>query len=270
MNSGTWLDPGFKVGLGNRRLAIQDLSPAGHMPMTDGQRWITYNGEVYNFEQLRQELEGLGHSFRSGSDTEVILAAYRQWGTDCVQRFRGMFAFAIFDPTQEGRLFLARDHFGIKPLCWTQVDGTFIFASEIRALLASGLVSWRLDRQAVWDFLSIGSVIPPQTIFEQVHALLPGHAMTVVNGKLTDWTWWDLADNAQRVVVPSDFQEASREVRRLLDESIRLQQISDVPVGAFLQRRRRLDDHRWPDEPADRQADPHLFRCVPNSAPQHQ
>ncbi len=236
-DSGVWCDPAAGVALGNARLAIQDLSPAGHMPLTDGQRWITYNGEVYNFLELRVELEKQGHLFRSGSDTEVILAAYRQWGTDCLEHLRGMFAFAIFDPAEGGRLFLARDHFGIKPLYWAKSQDAFVFASEIRAIVASGLVSPCLDRQAVWDYLSVGSVIPPRTILAGVHALLPGHAMLLSGrdpGQLHIWRWWNLADAAACIAVPDTFEEASREVRRLLEEAIRLQRIADVPVGAFL------------------------------------
>lgn len=234
-DAGTWADDAAHVMLGNRRLAIQDLSPAGHMPMSDGTRWITYNGEVYNFPTLRTALEQNGHTFRSGSDTEVILAAYREWGTDCLHHLRGMFAFAIYDPTvEDGRLFLARDHFGIKPLYWSRQDHTFVFASEIRAVLASGLVRRQINLAAVWDYLSFGSVIPPETIISDVFALLPGHAMLVSRTDQHIWRWWDLAEAAQNTAIPDSLEEAAAEVRRLLDESVRLQRISDVPVGAFL------------------------------------
>lgn len=234
-DSGIWVDHAKRVMLGNRRLAIQDLSPAGHMPMTDGQCWITYNGEVYNFLSLRAELAKQGHVFSSGSDTEVILAAYRQWGTGCLDRLRGMFAFAIYDPIIDGgRLFLARDHFGIKPLYWSQQGDTLLFASEIRALLASGLIPRRLNPTAIWDYLSVGSVIQPNTIVSDVFALLPGHAMIISQGNQHVWQWWDLAEASQSTPVPNSFEEAARETRRLLDESVQLQRIADVPVGAFL------------------------------------
>ena len=233
-DSGIWSDATTGIALGNTRLAIQDLSAAGHMPMTDGRNWITYNGEVYNFLDLRQELEKYGHTFESRGDTEIILAAYRQWGAGCLEHLRGMFAFAIFDPDRGGRLFLARDHFGIKPLYWSQTTNAFLFASEIRALLASGLLQRRLDRQAAWGYLSVGSVIPPRTIVQNVNALLPGHALVIEAGKVRIWQWWDLVSAAQRANVPPTLEEAAREVRRLLEESIRLQMIADVPVGAFL------------------------------------
>lgn len=233
-DSGTWIDNTAGIALGNTRLAIQDVSPAGHMPMTDGACWITYNGEIYNFPELRIELEKQGHDFVSGTDTEVILAAYRQWGTECLRHLRGMFAFALYDPREGGQLFLARDHFGIKPLYWAQANGGYIFASELKTLLASELVSRRADCQAIWDYFSVGSVIPPRTIIQGVQALLPGHAMLIQNGKHHIWRWWDLLEASQHVEVPKNLDDAACEVRRLLKDSVRSQMIADVPVGAFL------------------------------------
>jgi asparagine synthase (glutamine-hydrolysing) len=146
-----------------------------------------------------------------------------------------MFAFAIYDPTVgDGQLFLARDHFGIKPLYWSCQNNVFLFASEIRALLASDLVGNQVNPAAIWDYLSVGSVIPPQTIVSGVFALLPGHAMLVNHTEQRIWRWWDLAEAAQQVAVPTSYEDAVCEVRRLLDECVRLQRISDVPVGAFL------------------------------------
>jgi asparagine synthase (glutamine-hydrolysing) len=240
---GLEIDQDNKVILGNCRLAIIDLSQAGHMPMrtTDNRVWITYNGEVYNFQVLRQELQDRGYVFHSHTDTEVILNAYLEWDVDFVARLRGMFAFAIYDRREHvahgrtGRLFLARDHFGIKPLYWSHQDGIFLFASEIKSLLASGRVERRVDPQAVWDYLSVGAIPPPRTILKNVSALLPGHYMLVQKGHIQIAKYWDLRDAARQVPqVPSDLDEAAVELRRLMDEATRLQMVADVPVGAFL------------------------------------
>lgn len=236
-DEGVYLDEANRVALGHRRLSIIDLSPAGHQPMSygHGRYWITHNGEVYNFAEIRTELEGKGHVFRSSTDTEVILAAYAEWRTACLERFRGMFAFAICD--QERRqLFLARDRFGIKPLYWAQVNGGFLFASELKGMLASGLISRQLDRQAIWDYLSLASVPPPRTILANVSALLPGHYMVVQDGQIKIEQYWDLrkpsdSDNPTTRMEP---EEIAAELRRLLEESTRLHMIADVPVGAFL------------------------------------
>jgi asparagine synthase (glutamine-hydrolysing) len=233
-DSGTWIDNAAGIALGNTRLAIQDVSPAGHMPMTDGACWITYNGETYNFPELRIELEKYGHRFVSGTDTEVILAAYRQWGIECLRHLRGMFALAIYDPREGGRLFLARDRFGIKPLYWARIKEGYLFASELKSLLASEVVPRTADYQAIWDYFSVGSVIPPRTIIQGVQVLLPGHAMLIQNGRHHIWRWWDLLEASQHLEVPKNLDDAVCEVRRLLKNSVRSQMIADVPVGAFL------------------------------------
>lgn len=241
-DQGLFVYEAAKVVLGNCRLCVIDPSPAGHMPMrsADGQLCITYNGEVYNFRELRTELERKGYVFRSDSDTEVVLTAYAEWGTDCLERLRGMFAFAIYDCRQpidgRGTLFLARDRFGIKPLYWTRVGEVFIFASELKGMLASGLVDRQLDLQAIWDYLSYFSVPPPRTILANVSALLPGHYMVVQENCVRIEQYWDLPnpadsdDSVARMALP----DAARELRRLLEESTRLHMVADVPVGAFL------------------------------------
>lgn len=236
---GVWSDEVPGITLGSCRLAIQDTSDAAHMPMSsdDGSCWITYNGEVYNFLELRVELEGKGHSFRSHSDTEVVLAAYQEWGVQCLEHLRGMFAFAIFDSrpkAEEAPLFIARDRFGIKPLYWAETEGKIVFASELKAILASGLTSHRLDKQAVWDYLSLGSIPAPRTIIDGVHALLPGHALCAGKRNVRVWKYWDLVTASESVETPTEFEEAVLELRRRLEEAIKLHVVADVPVGAFL------------------------------------
>lgn len=241
---GVLIDEPGQIALGHRRLSIIDLSAAGHQPMTyrNDRYWIVLNGEIYNFIEIRSELEERGHTFRSTSDTEVLLAAYAEWGAACLERLRGMFAFAIYDRGSEAvggsHIFLARDRFGIKPLYYAKVNDVFVFASEIKALLASGLISRRIDNRAVWDYLSLGSIPQPRTILSDVKALLPGHAMTIDSvGEIKTFPYWDIATNASKSfpdVGTMDKKEASTELRRLLDEATRLHMIADVPIGAFL------------------------------------
>src|SRR3982750_2730162 len=179
------------VVFGHQRLSIIDLSEGGHQPMRDPEtgNWITYNGEVYNYRELRRELEELGCRFRSSSDTEVLLQSYRVWGKECVQRWRGMFALAIWDDERK-ELFLVRDRLGIKPLYyWQRAEGkeqrsvssggSFIFGSEVRALLGTGLIEPKLSVTAVDTFLMFGAVQDPLTIIEGVKSLPAGHTLTV-------------------------------------------------------------------------------------------
>lgn len=236
-DAGLYLDPVHQIALGHRRLSIIDCTPAGHQPMSyaANRYWITYNGEVYNFAEIRTDLEKKGYTFSSQTDTEVILAAYVEWHTACLERFRGIFAFAIWD-RDEQQLFLARDHFGVKPLYWAQVNGIFLFASEIKGMLASGLITKQLDRQAIWDYLSLASVPPPRTILADVSALLPGHCMVVENDHVKIEQYWDLqkSPNSDRMFPSTELPECKMELRQLLEESTRLNMVADVPVGAFL------------------------------------
>src|ERR1700692_2472674 len=165
-----------EIGLGNRRLAILDLSPLGHQPMNDPATgsWIAYNGEVYNFREVRAKLEREGLHFSSSSDTEVILKAYGQWGENCLAEFRGMFAFAIWDAPRH-RLFVARDPMGIKPVYYYQSDRYFIFSSEVRTLLGTGLVPRVIDPAGLINYLSFGSLCDPNTLVEGVKSLPPSH-----------------------------------------------------------------------------------------------
>src|ERR1700688_2420360 len=246
-DSGTVIvrDPGreaVEVGLGNRRLAILNLSPLGHQPMNDPATgsWIAYNGEVYNFREVRAKLEREGLHFSSASDTEGILKTYSQWGEKCLSEFRGMFAFAIWD-AQRHRLFLARDPMGIKPLYYFKSDHHFIFSSEVRTLLGTGLVPRRIDPAGVINYLSFGSLYDPNTLVEGVMSLPAGTYLTWEEGRVKHVQYWNLADPGLAAADnhASDAGEESRgavqsQVADLLDESVRMQLVSDVPVGVFL------------------------------------
>ncbi|MBI4135639.1 asparagine synthase (glutamine-hydrolyzing) [Candidatus Uhrbacteria bacterium] len=227
------------VGLVHRRLAIIDLSPAGHQPMKDEVtgNWITFNGEIYNYRELRVELEGHGHQFKSQSDTEVILKSYAQYGADCVKRLRGMFAFALFDARAQ-KLFIAVDRFGIKPLYFYQTDGVFAFSSEVRALLRAGVVERKIDSEAVQSFLSFGSVQAPRTIIREVSAMLPGQYLMydVGSGKVESGFYWNPVQTNSK----SDLEFVSNlDIRisnftQTLEDTVRHHLVSDVPVGLFL------------------------------------
>ena len=223
----------LRIGLANRRLAILDLSPAGHQPMHDPQtgNWIVYNGEVYNFAEIRRSLEGEGVKFTSHCDTEVILKAYGQWGTACPQHFRGMFAFAIWDASQQ-QLFLARDRLGIKPLYYASTDGGMLFASEVRAILASGHISRRLNEVALAQYLSFGSISEPETIIEGVSALAPGHCLMWKSGGAEDFAYWELRPPAR--MESAETKQVEQKVAELLNEAVALRCVSDVPIGVFL------------------------------------
>lgn len=226
------------VSLANARLAIIDLSEAARQPMStpDGRFWIVYNGEVFNFQALRQLLQDAGHQFVSNSDTEVILHAYQEWGEHCLDHLRGMFAFAIWDRA-EARLFAARDRLGIKPFYYTRPtlpdgDGAcLMFASEIKTLLASGLIEPRLSFPALHHYLSFYAVPSPYTILEGVEMLPPGCCLTYQDGQLRTRPYWTLPPGEPLEMAQ---EEIVARLRALLEESIRLRMIADVPVGAFL------------------------------------
>jgi asparagine synthase (glutamine-hydrolysing) len=224
------------VALGHTRLSIIDLSPAGHQPMFDPRtgNWITFNGEIYNFREVRERLDEDDASWRSESDTEVILRAYERWGRDCLQHLRGMFAFALWDHARQ-ELFIARDRPGIKPLYYFSAPGLFLFASEVRVLLASDLVPRKLDAVALWEYLGYQSVPAPRTLVEGVRVLKPGCWMTVdAAGSIKEESYWDLLGNAAPEAQTASVSESRRRVREILEESVALHLVSDVPVGAFL------------------------------------
>ena len=224
---------GLRLGLAHRRLSIIDLS-TGHQPLgnEDGSVQIVFNGELYNFLALRNELRAAGHNFATQSDTEVIVHAYEQWGVNCLSRFRGMFAFAIWDAPRS-RLFLARDRFGKKPLFLHQAADTLIFASEIKAILAFPGMQAQVDTGAVWDYLSYRYVPAPATLFKGIRKLMPGSYAVWEKGHLTEQRYATAPDCDALTSrgVPSDPVAGFLEK---LDESVRIRMVSDVPFGAFL------------------------------------
>jgi len=217
--------------LGHVRLSIIDLDTGGQpMSFDDGRYWITFNGEIYNFRELRNELLLLGSCFATASDTEVILAAYAKWGRACVDRLRGMFAFALWD-RQESRLFCARDIFGEKPFYYALGQkGELAVASEISALIASRTVVPQLSLAAVDAFLALGYVPPDRTIYSNVSTLPPGHTLEWCDGTLKTSRYWQPAAATQ----PIEMGEAAERLGELLKQSVGRQMVSDVPVGAFL------------------------------------
>jgi len=228
---------GSYVGLGSRRLAILDLSPGGHMPMANesGSIWITYNGEVYNFRDLRRELEGKGHRFFSGTDTEVVLRLYEEEGPECVRRLKGMFALAICDLRQGSPvLFVARDHFGVKPLYYWYRGRQFAFASEIKALLEVPGLEAELDPDALHQYLTFLWVPDPKTMFRGIFKLPAGHYAILRRGQLSITQYWDLTFPPEKHGFPRQEAELASEIRERFRQSVEAQMVSDVPLGAFL------------------------------------
>ncbi|MBI4504834.1 MAG: asparagine synthase (glutamine-hydrolyzing) [Chloroflexi bacterium] len=236
-DSGLYVTADGRAGLATCRLAIRDLSPAGHMPMANeaGTVWITYNGEIYNADELRSELQRLGYAFRSRSDTEVILHGYAAWGADVVHRLRGMFAFGIMTVEPSGgavhRLFLARDRLGIKPLYYAEAQGALLFASEVRALQQIGLVGREVSPVGLVGYLLFGAVPGPWTIFRDVRALPRATTLTWENGHAEQRRYWAMPHGAP---VQCSYADAVQQVRALLEDAVSAHLVSDVPLGAFL------------------------------------
>jgi asparagine synthase (glutamine-hydrolysing) len=217
--------------MGHARLSIIDLS-TGDQPMADesGRYSITFNGEIYNYRELRRELLGRGHHFRTHSDTEVIMRAFSEWGINCLHRFRGMFAFALWD-AQERALFVGRDIFGEKPLYYAPLpDESLALASEIKALKVSRLFNLRLDLGAVDAYLGFGYLPPDRTVYENVETLPPGHFLTWRAGRLQVQRYWRPVLHPSRI----SLEDAAARLRELLEQAVRRQMVADVPVGAFL------------------------------------
>jgi len=221
-----------QVGFGFRRLAILDLSPTGHQPMCseDGEFVIVFNGEIYNYIELREELRAAGHCFRSTSDTEVLLAAYRQWGPECLSRLNGMWAFVIHD-RRRGVLFGARDRFGVKPLFVHHGKDAWLLASEAKAILASGLYVRETNWQVAADFLLHGKLDEtPATFYAGIEQVPPGCAFEIrLDGTSRQWTYWSLSD-----IEPEPLPDAEEAIAELLEGAVRLRLRSDVPVGVCL------------------------------------
>lgn len=221
------------VALGMRRLAIIDLK-GGQQPIAneDGSVTVVFNGEIYNYRELQRELEARGHRFRTHSDTEAIVHAYEEYGTRCVSRFRGMFAFALWD-ARARKLFIARDRVGKKPLYYMQTpQGAFIFGSELKALLQHPSVAREINPEAIDAYLTYGYVPDPLSIFRGIHKLPPGHLLTLMDGRVSTESYWDFS--YQPTAAARSEEEYLEELRALLDEAVRVRLISDVPLGAFL------------------------------------
>jgi len=220
------------IGLGHTRLAIIDLSPLGNQPMPNEDKtiWVTYNGEIYNFLELRPALERKGHRFFSNSDTEVIVHLYEEYDVECVKHLRGMFAFAIWDSNRQ-RLFLARDRLGQKPLVYAITGSSLIFASEIKAILQDPQVERQVDLEAIHYYLTYGYVPPPMTAFKGIKKLAPGHILTWEKGDLRIERYWDLHYTPKTMLSEAECQER---ILELLREATKIRLISDVPLGAFL------------------------------------
>lgn len=220
-----------EVGLGHRRLSIIDVA-GGAQPIAneDGSVSVVFNGEIYNFIELRRELEGFGHTFRTQSDTEVIVHAYEQWGEDCVRRFNGMFAFALWDARRR-ELLLARDHLGVKPLYYTCIGDRLLFASEIKALLQDPHCRREVDLDALIELFTFRCVPSPKTLFRNIYKLPPGHRLRATHKGVRTSRFWDWAPGE-----PRNGSEAAlaEEYQALLEDAVRLQMRSDVPLGLFL------------------------------------
>jgi asparagine synthase (glutamine-hydrolysing) len=226
------LEPG--VGLGHRRLSIIDVA-TGQQPLfnEDGSVVVVFNGEIYNFQEVIPELQALGHVFRTKSDTEVIVHAWEAWGEDCVKRFRGMFAFALWDRNRQS-FFLGRDRLGVKPMYYAVLDdGSLLFGSELKSLLAHGGLKRDIDPYAVEEYFALGYVPEPRTIFKQAKKLPPAHTLVIRRGQPVPEpkAYWDVHFTLDRQISEA---EASEELIRRTDESVRLRLIAEVPLGAFL------------------------------------
>ena len=220
------------IGLGHRRLSIIDLSELGHQPMSSENEtiWITYNGEIYNFQLLRDDLIKKGYSFKSNTDTEVLIYLYQEYGEDCLKYLRGMFAFAIWDKSKS-RLFLARDRIGKKPLFYYSDGKTFIFASEIKSILEDPLVKKEINFEAFYDYFKYLYIPDPKTIYKNIYKLEPGHYLICSRRGIKKREYWDVsfADESSNSI-----DDISNELLQILSESVNLRMISDVPLGAFL------------------------------------
>ena len=220
------------IGFGHTRLSILDLSPAGHQPMqsVDGSVTLIYNGELYNYKELRKILIKKGRSFKSSTDTEVVLQSYMEWGTDIFSKFEGMFAFAIWD-TNQNTLILARDRFGIKPLYYSVTDSGIVFGSEIKALLASGIIKKEIDEKSLHEYLWYGNALGSNTLFKGIYKLLPGNYMKIQSDKIEINEYWNIQDIQE---THQDFGDVENNVYKKLESAVKSHLISDVPVGVFL------------------------------------
>ncbi len=236
-DSGYYFDSflGVNIGLGHRRLSILDLSHHGHQPMFFDDISIVYNGEVYNFAEIKLELETIGYSFDSDSDTEVLLKAYHKWGLDAIDKFNGMFAFTIFDKRIR-KIYLVRDRSGIKPLYWYQKDGTILFASELKSFHKFKAFDKEINIKAVGLFLQYQYIPEPHSIFKHSAKLKAGHFLEIdlKNKKISEHKYWDVIDCYNKPKLDISEEEATCEIEKLLLSAFEYRMVSDVPVGIFL------------------------------------
>jgi asparagine synthase (glutamine-hydrolysing) len=229
--------PHARIGFGFRRLSIIDLSPLGHQPMHFDDRGLTiiFNGEIYNYREVKKDLEAAGYSFRSGSDTEVILKAYDKWGTACVERFIGMFAIAIYDNLHQ-KVVLFRDRAGVKPLFWYHRDGLILFGSELKTLMAHKAFKKDINFDALSLYFQRGYISAPYTIFKDTHKLLPGHFLEIdlKDQSISEKKYWDVVNayNAPKSVL--SYAEAMEQTEALMLSAFQYRMVADVPVGVFL------------------------------------
>ncbi len=232
-------EPGRRACLGHRRLAIIDTSRAGHQPMlsADGRYAITFGGEIYNYRELREQLQSKGHVFRTATDTEVLLIAFAEWGKECLPHLNGMFHFAVWD-NRDRTLTLARDHVGIKPLYYfykptaNDKPGSFIFASEVKAILASGLVERALDSESLNQFLTFLWAPDPKTLFRGIKTVPPAHVLTFHDDQIKLNEWWDVSfDEIEEGRSEAWWQQ---QVLETLDTVVKMEMVADVPLGSFL------------------------------------
>ncbi|MDA8157307.1 MAG: asparagine synthase (glutamine-hydrolyzing) [Actinomycetota bacterium] len=232
-DEGFYLNADSTVGLAHKRLSILDLSAAGHQPMSDESktRWTVFNGEIYNFLEIKEDLEKDGARFSSTSDTEVLLYAYKKWGSQCVSRFNGMFAFGIYN-SKRGKLFLARDRMGKKPLFYALAGGNLVFASELKAILSTGFVPFEVDPSALNFYFALGYAPNDKSMIRGVRKLPPGFSMEfdIASGKAEVKQYWD----APAFEGPHDEDRALEEIEEILVDSVKKRLMSDVPLGAFL------------------------------------
>lgn len=229
--SGVYAEEGMSFG--HRRLSIIDLSEAGRQPLgnEDGSVMVTYNGEIYNFQEIKEDLIAKGHQFRGGSDTEILVHGYEEYGMDLLQKLNGMFAFAIWDRARK-RFWMARDRIGIKPLYYYCRDGKFLFASEIKALLEYPGLTREVNREAIYRYLCFEFVPAPDTMFAGIHKVPAGHHVVYENGNLTVEPYWDIHFNVPEE--PRPIEEIVERQRELIEASVKRRLLSDVPLGAFL------------------------------------
>lgn len=227
--------PSAQIGLGHRRLSIIDLSDSATQPMQYQHLWVVYNGEVYNYKEIHQELASLGHQFITQSDTEVILHAYAAWGKNCVKKFTGMFAFVIYD-SQQNEIFCARDRAGVKPFFYYHHENLFLFASELKAFHQHPRFKKEIDPNAVAAFMQFGNVPSPHCIFKHCHKLKPAHSLSLAldSKALKEEEYWNVYSAYNQTKVKLSFEEAKNETEKVLKKAFDYHMIADVPVGVFL------------------------------------